>query len=232
MATERSARPPENVASQAMAVLAKDLRSELRSRSALNAILLFAVTALVVVGFAAGGALKGAVIQAALLWVILFFAAFAGLAHSFQTEMETGTWLALNLSCSPSAIYAGKLVFNLVLLLTIVVLVAPLFALMASLSVVRPVAFAMVVLFGSVGLGAGATFTAAILARAGGQSALYGALGFPLLLPLLLMAVRATSLTLQPGDANEIWRILSGLVAFATMLILGGALLFPILWED
>lgn len=232
MAFPRSPRPPENVLQQTLAVLGKDVRSELRSRSALNAILLFAVTSLVVVGFAAGGALSGTVVQSALLWVILFFAAFAGLSHSFQNEMETGTWLALKLACAPSAIYAGKLLFNLLLLLAIVALVAPLYALMAGLSVARPVGFALVVLFGSVGLGAGATFTAAILARAGGRSALYGALGFPLLLPLLLMAVRATALTLEPGDPYDLVRLASGLVAFSAMLIFGGALLFPVLWED
>ncbi len=217
---------------QTLAVLAKDLQSELRSRSAVNAILLFAVTALVVVAFAAGGALSGAAVQSALLWVILFFAAFAGLSHSFQHEMESGTWLALKLTCSPSAIYAGKLLFNLLLLVAIVAIVVPLYVVMAGLSIASPAQFALVVLAGSVALGAGATFTAAILARAGGRSALYGALGFPLLLPLLMMAARATTLTLLPGGSADFWHIAPGIAGFGFMLIVGGALLFPALWED
>src|SRR5690349_492211 len=98
---------------QALAVLEKDLRAELRNRAAVNAILLFAVTALVVVGMALGPAKLSGVLSAALLWVVLFFAAFSGLAHVFLHEEETNTAMALRLSAPASAVYAGKLAFNL-----------------------------------------------------------------------------------------------------------------------
>src|SRR5437660_4431187 len=102
---------------QAMAVLEKDLRAELRNRAALNSILLFSITSLVVVGFAVGPSQMAPVLKAALLWVVLFFAAFSGLAHVFTHEEETNTATALRLSAPPGAVYAGKLAFNLLLLL-------------------------------------------------------------------------------------------------------------------
>ena len=56
-------------------------------------------------------------VKGALLWVVLFFAAFSGLSHVFLHEEETGTVHALRLSASAGAVYTGKLLFNLLLLL-------------------------------------------------------------------------------------------------------------------
>jgi len=219
---------------QAFAVLAKDLRAELRNRAALNSILLFAITALVVVGFAAAG--RGRMeppLKAALLWVVLLFAAFSGLAHVFIHEEETQTSLALRLSAAPGAVYAGKLLFNLLLLFGIAVVVVPLFLVMVDLRLERPFAFLAVVASGCLGLGAAATVVAAIIAKARGKGALYGALGFPLLLPLLMMAVRATQVALIADTPfTTLLRNAGGLFSFAVMLITASALLFPFIWED
>src|SRR5207248_3218834 len=107
---ERHARPQDDfsiapdfspgLVQQALAVLGKDLRAELRNRAALNAILLFSITTLVIVAFALGPGQLPAVFKAALLWVVLFFAAFSGLAHVFLHEEETNTAMALRL-CAP-----------------------------------------------------------------------------------------------------------------------------------
>lgn len=218
---------------QAMAVLSKDLRAELRNRAALNSILLFSITALVVVAFAAGGGGLSPVLKAALLWVVLFFAAFSGLAHVFLHEEETQTVTALRLAATPGAIYAGKLLFNLLLLAVIGCIVIPLFVLLMDLRLEQPLAFAGVLGSGCLGLGAAATIVAAIIAKARGKGALYGALGFPILLPLLFMAVHATRIVMI-GDAplSMVLRDIGGLLSFAIMLITASALLFPLVWDD
>ena len=218
---------------QAFAIFAKDLRAELRNRAALNAILLFAITALVVVGLAMGPRRMDIALKAALMWIVLFFAAFSGLAHVFIHEEETGTVTALRLSAAPGAVYAGKLLFNLLLLAVIAVVVVPLFVLMLDLRLERPLAFIGVLFSGCIGLGAAATIVAAIIAKARGKGALYGALGFPILLPLLFIAVDATRATLDAQAMPGIlFRDISGLVAFAVMLITASSLLFPFVWED
>jgi len=218
---------------QALAILAKDLRAELRNRSALNAILLFAITAMVVIGFSVGAGKLSSQIQAALLWVILFFAAFAGLSHVFLHEEESGTSTALRLTAAPAAVYTGKLLFNLLLMAVIAAVVVPLFMLMLDVTPAHPIAFAASLLAGLVGLGSAATIVAAIIAKARGKGALYGALGFPILLPLLFMAVDATRVSLQQFAAQEVMiRDTIGLVSFAVMLITASGLLFPFVWED
>lgn len=218
---------------KAMAVFRKDVRSELRNRAAINAILLFSLTALIIVAFSAGVASLQPLTKAALIWVILFFAAFSGLAHVFIHEEETGTSMALRLSTPAGAVFTGKLLFNLALMGVISALVVPLYMLMLDMKPERPLAFALVFIAGGIGLGAAATIVAAIIAKARGKGALYGALGFPILLPLLFMLVDATAMTLR-SDAPMIAVIRDtiGLTAFATMIITASALLFPLIWED
>jgi heme exporter protein B len=220
-------------AEQAFAVFAKDVRAELRNRAALNAILLFSVTALAVVGFAVGTGSENRLFKVALLWVVLFFATFSGLSHVFIHEEEAATSTALRFCALPGAIYAGKLMFNLLLLAVIGVVVVPLFVILLDLPLERPGAFIAVLMSGCLGLGAAATIIAAIIAKARGKGALYGALGFPILLPLLFMAVNATRNTLV-GDASigMLIQDVGGLISFAVMLITASALLFPFVWED
>lgn len=236
LAPVRMADAPAGAASpmdQALAVFSKDLRAELRNRTATSSILLFSITALVVVGFALPSKGLTPAIHAALLWVILFFAAFSGLSHVFVHEEEAGTTMALRLTAATGAVFAGKLLANLLLLLLIVLVDVPLFVLLLQVDLPRPMHFISVVLTGGIGLGAAATIVAAIIAKARGKGALYGALGFPILLPLLFMAVDATTAALNDRiPIARLTRDLIGLGAFAVMLVTASALLFPFVWED
>ncbi|MDD3733191.1 MAG: heme exporter protein CcmB, partial [candidate division Zixibacteria bacterium] len=98
---------------RALAVYSKDMKVELRSKYAFNAILMFGITTLAVVSFTLGQSGLSASLLAALFWIIMFFAAMAGLAQVFVREEETGTVLALRLAADPTAVYLGKLFFNL-----------------------------------------------------------------------------------------------------------------------
>ena len=218
---------------QALAIFNKELRAEIRNRTALSSILLFTVTAMVIVAFAVGKAGLPPDVKGALLWVVLFFAAFSGLSHVFLHEEETGTVHALRLSASAGAVYTGKLLFNLLLLLGITAVVTPLFVLMLEFQPRNPAAFMLVIVTGGIGLGAAATIVAAILAKARGKGALYGALGFPILLPLLIMAVDATPMAVAGrGFSDRLLSDIVGLAAYSILMITASALLFPSVWED
>ncbi len=75
----------------AAAVLAKDARCELRSKQAISAVLLFAVTSTIAVSFTLGAIGSDRAVTAALLWVVIYFSAMAGLSRSFAHEEETYT---------------------------------------------------------------------------------------------------------------------------------------------
>ncbi len=219
--------------SAAWAILVKDIRSEFRTRVALNSILLFSVTTMLIVGFAAASGEPPPMVKIALFWVTLFFAAFSGLSHVFIHETETGSEIALRMAAPPGAVLAGKLCFNLLLTAVIAVVIGPLFWLMLGLSMARPFALIAVLAAGAISLCAAATIVAAILAKAGGKGALFGALGFPILMPLMLVALHATRLTLIAEIPTDVIAIqIGGLLAYGIMIIAMSAILFPFIWDQ
>ncbi len=103
-------------ATKALAVLAKDIRTELRTRYSLNALFMFAFTTLVVISFSLGQLGLSAQVLSALYWIIIFFSAMSALAGVFVKEEDTKTAQTLRLFARPSVIYAGKLIYNMLLL--------------------------------------------------------------------------------------------------------------------
>ena len=219
-----------------LAVFRKDVRLELRTRYALNALLLFALSTVIAISLGLGPIAPRAnsdlpLIQAALLWVALLFAAFTGLARAFVQEEETRTALALRLSAPPLAVFLGKLLFNLFLLLLLDLVTAPLFVVMLRVQVGNLGLFAAFLLAGSLALVAATTLIAAIIARASVKGALFAVLSFPILIPPLAVAIRGTALALQ----GETWQgglaPLQVLVAFTLALFVASLFLFKSVWE-
>ncbi|MBT9173409.1 MAG: hypothetical protein DDT21_01810 [Syntrophomonadaceae bacterium] len=214
------------------AVLQKDLRVEFRTRYAYNTLMMFAVTVLVTVSFSVGGMILESEIAAALLWIILFFSAMAGLSRTFVQEEESGTVVALKLAADPEPVYLGKLLFNIVVLFSIAAVVVPLFLIMLNLSVAMPLSFVLVVLLGCLGLAGASTILAAIVAKAAVKGALLTVLAFPVLLPLLIGAISATRSTLA-GVPLEVLRPDLGLLLFYNgMMVTASLLLFDYVWNE
>ena len=134
------------------AVFKKDITCEFRTRYAINVILLFAVTTLVAVNFSVGVSRISPSIQAALLWIIIYFSALSGLSRAFVREEEGKTAIALKLSAAPGAVFGGKLLFNLILLFMLELVTVPLFVGMMNLQVKGWPLFLVVLASGSVGL--------------------------------------------------------------------------------
>jgi len=107
-----SPKPQAPLLAAAWAVFRKDVRAELRTRYALNALALFAISTVVAISLGVGPLTRSAdlpLIQAALLWIAILFAAFTGLARAFVQEEEARTAAALRLAAPPPAVYLGKL---------------------------------------------------------------------------------------------------------------------------
>jgi heme exporter protein B len=215
-------------ASEAFAVLQKDLRAEFRTRTALNAIGLFAVMTLMAVSFAVGPAGLNEDLQAALLWVIIFFSAMSGLSRTFVHEEETRTVHALKLAAAPNVVLMGKLAFNLVLLGLLEVIVVPLFVLLLGVKIGNVPLFVGVLVSGSLGLSIVATLLAAMVAQVSARGTLFAVLSFPVLVPLLMMAMRTTAEALRGG--GELWA-LGGLVSYAGVMGVVSWFLFEVIWS-
>lgn len=212
------------------AVLAKEVRSELRTRYALNAIFLFAVTSVVVVGFSTAKAGLDGFTAGALYWIVLYFSATSALAHVFVKEEDTRTALALRLAARPTAVYFGKLLFNFALLSALALLVTPLFIGLAGMTIHNWVLFATTVALGVAGLSGAATMLAAIVSRASLRGALFAVLSLPITLPLLLAAVGATQAAMDPVGAASGSDEIRLLFAYGVAMITGSWLLFDLVW--
>ncbi|MFO7166847.1 MAG: heme exporter protein CcmB [Chloroflexota bacterium] len=226
----------QHLARAALAIFKKDLRSELRTRYALNAVLLFAVSTVVALSLGMGPITPVRnpdlpLVQAALLWMALLFAAFTGLARAFVQEEEARTAAALRLAAPPIAVYLGKLLFNLALLLLLVLVTTLLFVVLLRVHVADAGLLAALLLAGSLGLVAATTLIAAIIARASAKGALFAVLSFPLLVPLLVTAIRGTASALEGRGWAAGAAPLQVLLAYTLALFVASLFLFNSVWE-
>jgi len=219
-------------AAEAAAVFVKEWRCEFRTRYALNTLALFAFTTLVVVSFSLGPLVvarsQGTAVLPVLLWIILLFSVAAGLPRSFVQEEEAQTAMALRLAATPSALFCGKLLYGLTLVLALEVLVTPAYLIMTSLDVASPGLLAAVLAAGGYGLATGSTLVASIIAQARSKGTLFSVLSFPVLLPLLVIAVQLTQGAVS-GDAGGV--ALPVLLLYDASVTVAGLMLFPVVWN-
>lgn len=216
----------------AWAVFRKDVRLELRSRYAMNTLLMFVLAALLLVAFAIGGEAISERVQSALLWIVILFAASIGLERSFVSEEERGTVLLLQLNTRPSMVYAGKLLFNIILVLGLNLVALGVFIVLLDVPVARPGLLLTTLVLGALGLSGATTLLAAIIARTARRGPLLPVLLLPLLAPLLLSVVSATRKAILGAGWTAAQSELLTLVGFAGVTITASVLLFDYVWND
>lgn len=216
----------------AWAVFRKDLRIEFRNRYAVNTLLLFAVGALVLITFALGPRSVSPRVQAALLWIVILFAASIGLGRSFVAEQEGGTSLLLRLNLRGSMVFAGKLAFNLGLVTILTFVSTGLFLLLLDIQVGSPRLFAATLGMGAVGLTGATTLLAAIIARASRSGPVLPVLLLPLLVPLLVSGVGATRKALLGRQWLAAQDEILTLVGFAGATLSAAVVLFDYVWTE
>jgi heme exporter protein B len=218
------------------AVFVKDIRSELRTRYALNVLVLFAASTAVAVSFAVPQLglqrdTQAIVIQAALLWIALLFAALNGLSRSFVQEEERRTSLALRLAAPPLAVYLGKFLFNLTLLVVLDTVTTLLFLVFLRVEIGNIGLFVAVLSVGGLCLVTATTLLAAIIAQANFRSGLFAVLAFPLIVPLLVVAIQCTTVAVGGGAWSQGVPLLRLLLAYAVATFVASLMLFRFVWE-
>ena len=218
---------------RAWAVCAKDATQELRKKVAIVAVFFFAATALALVSFGVGPfglrAEDRPPLLAALLWIILFFAAATGLPRAFVAEEETGTGLALRKTIPAVYVLAGKTLFNYILFLAMTAVTIPGFMILLEWRIGSFGALAAIMVAGGFGLAVVSTFLSALVARAGQRNVLFVLIAFPLVMPLLVSAIQATNQATSgvfPADGIRI------LVAYDGAASCAAYMLAAVAWED
>lgn len=220
----------------AWAIFRKDLACELRTRYAINTLLLFAISATTAVSLGVGflglrRTEEALLIQSALLWVALLFAALNGLSRSFVYEEEARTLAALRLSASPTAVFLGKFCFNLTLILVLALVTSLLFIVLLRVKVGSPLAFSAILATGGLALTSATTIIAAIIARASFKGALFAVLAFPLLVAPLIIAIQGTAQSLENVAVDVVFGPIQFLLAYVVVTFIASLILFPFVWE-
>ena len=215
------------------AVLAKDVQSELRVRYAINALIMFVLTSVSTILFALRFERPTPTLFSGLYWVVVFFSAMSGLSRAFVGEEERGTALTLRLIATPTAIYAGKLVANIILTLLLAGAVTILYLVtFPGFTVQSFDIFVGTILLGAIGIAAATTILAAIIAKAQARGALFPVLSFPVLIPLFMTVMDATDKALSGDELGEAFGDFQVLLGYAMVMIAGSALLFNDVWKD
>lgn len=205
-----------SVMSSVVALLTKDLLVEWRARAQLVAVLGFSVIVLLLFSFAVGpDSTLLARHAGGYLWLALLLASTLLLARSLQTETETGALEALLLAPIPApAIFYGKAIANTGLLVVVAIVALPMdLGITGATTTENPLYLVLIVLLGAAGISAPGTFYATLTARVAGRQILLPLLLFPLIVPALLAAVKATSLVLTGDPMGQLpsWLILLGM---------------------
>jgi heme exporter protein B len=215
------------------AIFMKDWRSELRTRYAISALLMFIVTTIAIILFSLGSESAPADALSGMLWVVIFFGAMSGLSRTFVMEEERSTSLTLQLLAPPGAIFFGKLLFNLVLVFGLNLVTVLLYAGFIAGFVVRNIpVFLVTIVLGSMGFAATSTIIAAIIARANTRGTLYPVLSFPIMLPLLLTVINATRLASEGAFFQEAIGEFQILVSYIVVVVVISYMLFEYIWKD
>jgi heme exporter protein B len=221
-------------ARRAWIVLWKDLISERRSKERLNALFFFALLLLFLFQFSLGAdrerlgtALPG------LLWLGFVLSGLVGLGRAFLAEREHDCWEGLLLAPGDkSAIYVGKVVGNLMLMLLVEAIMLGLFAVFFNVDLAPHLpALALVVGLGTVGFAAIGTLFAAMTAHVRARELLFPVLLLPVQVPVLLGAVKATEAVLAGEPLGAVAHWLKLLVAADVVYLTVGLLTFDALLE-
>ncbi|MBI2956788.1 MAG: heme exporter protein CcmB [Acidobacteria bacterium] len=218
-----------------VAIFAKDLLAERRTKDVVSAVLLFGFTIAVAFTFSFEPSSEQArAIAGGLLWLAFLFAAVLGLNRGFARETANQCLQGLRLApADPGAIYLGKLLSNTLFMLFAELVLLPVFGVFFNLSLwARPGWMLLVLLLGTWGVAALGTMFSAVSANTRMQELMLPLLLLPLAVPVLIAAIESTTVLLsdRPLADAALWlRFLAGFDIIFTVLCW---LLFPYVLEE
>ena len=215
-----------------MALLKKDILLELRQQHTLYGILLYIASTVFVLSLALMDNEMDASVWNGLFWVIQLFVCVNAVAKSFLQESRSKMLYYFSI-VSPVEFIIAKIIYNVGLMIGMSLVSLLLYSFFLSSPVSNALQFTGIVVLGGASISLVFTLMSAIAAKANQNAALVAILGFPVILPLLLLLMRLSKVAF-----NEIFREtallqLSGLIIGLDALIVAMAIiLFPYLWKE
>lgn len=212
-------------------LLKKDFLLEFRQQHTLYGIILYIASTIYVLYLSLPEAPDAAVWNS-LFWVIQLFVCVNTVAKSFLQESK-GKMLYFYSICSPTVFIISKLIYNMLLMLVMSLLSLLLFYIFLDNPITYALQFIGIVMLGGLSISLVFTLMSAIAAKAQNNAALMAILGFPVILPQLLLIMQlskaAFAEVFKEGAVFQISSLIAGLDAGVIILAI---ILFPYLWKD
>jgi heme exporter protein B len=215
--------------SRILALVQKDLLLETRQQYTLYGILLYVASTIFVVYLSMGQPEEA--VWNGLFWVIQLFVCVNAVAKSFLQESR-GRMLYFYSIAGAKDFVLAKLLFNSLLMLVMSLLSLVVFTVLLGNPLENGLQFIFITCLGGMSLGLVFTFLAAIAAKAQQQSALIAIMGFPIIIPQLLLLMKISSSAFASVVQAGWWQMVFLLAGLDVLVIALGVILFPFLWRD
>jgi len=215
------------------AIVWKDLAAEMRSRELLSAMLVFALLVIFIFNFALElDAKTRSNVTAGVLWVTFAFAGTLGLNRSMAMEKDRGCLDGLLLApVDRSAIYFGKSLGNLFFMLIVEAIVLPVYNVLYNVNLFNP-GLIVVILLASIGYISVGTLLSSMAVQTRTRDILLPILLFPVVVPLFIAAVKASSGFLQGIPMDEIWPWINLIIVYDVIFTAVAFMVFDFVVEE
>ncbi len=211
-------------------LIKKDFLLEIRQKYALNAILLYVVSTVFVVQLSFGRVIDETG-WIALFWIILLFAAFNAVSKSFVQEHAARRLYYFTIA-APVSIVLSKIIYNSLLMVSLGFLSLALYVLFLGMPDFNAWLFYPSFVLGCIGVASALTMVSAIASSAGNNAALMAVLGFPVVIPMLLLVINSFKLSLNENILLlQVIKSLTSLLLIDAVVVILAVILFPYLWR-
>lgn len=213
-----------------MLLIKKDFLLEMRSKSTINGIFLYVIST-VFITYMIFNSLDSIAIWMGIFWITLLFGATNATINSFKNESGS-QFLYYYTLISPQHIILSKLIFNSVLILMVTILNFIAFSLFLSNPIENIALFCLIFFLGSLGISSILTFGSAIASKTNNNSTLTAILSFPMLLPTLLISIKASLLAGVGFGWEDCQTYILSLFLLNVVVTALSYVLFPYLWRS
>ncbi len=210
-------------------MLKKDLLLEVRQQYSFYGVLLYVASTIFVLYLAMGQ--PEGIVWKGLFWMIQLFVCVNAVAKSFLQEGRARLLYFYSITGAANFILS-KILFNALLMLLMSLLSLGLFALMLGNPMPDALSFLLISCLGGMSLSLLFTFLAAIAARAQQSAALMAILGFPLVIPQLLLLSKISNIAFATVVQGGLAGMIAVLLGLDVLIVVLSLILFPFLWKD
>lgn len=215
------------------AFLKYELLTEWRNRHAINGILLYLVATIFIcyLSFKLKGNELSPATWNALFWIVILFSAISTTAKSFMGISE-GRLIYYYTLAHPISIILSKMIYHSILLLLVSFVGFGFYILVMGNPVQDLPLFLSTMALGAIGLGSAFSMISAIASKAGNNSTLMSVLGFPIVIPILLILIKVSKNAIDGLAFSVSLESILVLGALDVIVVVMASLLFPFLWRS